>query len=55
MVLVVGARTHSSQGKRRRDKDSIPGLEDIQYGNPLQDFCLENSTGRGVWQAVVHT
>ena len=22
--------------------------------NPLQDSCLENPTGRGVWQATVH-
>ena len=23
-------------------------------GNPLQYFCLENSMGRGAWQAIVH-
>ena len=23
-------------------------------GNPLQYFCLENSTDRGDWQAIVH-
>ena len=23
-------------------------------GNSLQYFCLENSTGRGFWQATVH-
>ena len=23
-------------------------------GNPLQYFCLENSTDRGAWQATVH-
>ena len=23
-------------------------------GNPLQYFCLENSIGRGYWQAAVH-
>ena len=23
-------------------------------GNPLQYSCLENSTGRGAWQAIVH-
>ena len=23
-------------------------------GNPLQYFCLENPTDRGVWQATVH-
>ena len=24
------------------------------HGNPLQYFCLENSTDRGAWQATVH-
>ena len=24
------------------------------YGNPLQDSCLENSSDREVWRAVVH-
>ena len=23
-------------------------------GNPLQYSCLENPTGRGAWQAIVH-
>ena len=23
-------------------------------GNPYQDSCLENSTGRGAWQVIVH-
>ena len=23
-------------------------------GNPLQYSCLENSTDRGVWQAIIH-
>ena len=23
-------------------------------GNPVQYFCLENSMGRGYWQAAVH-
>ena len=23
-------------------------------GNPLQYYCLENSMGRGAWQAIVH-
>ena len=24
------------------------------HGNPLQDSCLENSTDRGAWPAIVH-
>ena len=24
------------------------------HGNPLQYSCLENSMGRGAWQATVH-
>ena len=40
-----------------RDVGSIPGLErSLGVGNstPVQYFCLENSMGRGVWQATVH-
>ena len=39
------------------DKDSIPGLERFPgggNGNPLQYSCLENSTVRGAWWAIVH-
>ena len=31
---------------------ALPGEEN---GNPLQYSCLENSTDRGAWQAIVHT
>ena len=25
-----------------------------EYGNPLQDSCLENPTDRGAWQTIIH-
>ena len=39
-----------------RDPGVIPGSRSPGVGNvnPLQDSCLENSVGRGVWQATVH-
>ena len=40
-----------------RDADSIPGSgRSPGEGNgiPLQYSCLENSMGRGAWQATVH-
>ena len=42
-----------------RDVGSIPGLGrspgvGVGSGTPLQYSCLENSMGRGVWQATVH-
>ena len=39
-----------------RDSNLIPGLGRSpggRTGNPLQYFCLENSTGRGDWWATV--
>jgi len=39
-----------------RSMGSISGLERSPaegYGNSLQDSCLENSMGRGAWQATV--
>ena len=36
---------------------SIPGLERSPRegtGSPLQYSCLEDSMGRGAWQAIVH-
>ena len=38
-------------------KESRPGLRRFPgegNGNPLQSSCLENSMGRGAWQATVH-
>ena len=40
-----------------RDVDLISGLGRSPgggNGTPLQCFCLENSMGRGAWQATVH-
>ena len=40
-----------------RDLSSIPGSgrsPEGGHGNPLQYSYLENSMGRGVWQATVH-
>ena len=39
------------------DLGSIPGLGRSLgegNGNPLQNFCLDNSVDRGSWQATVH-
>ena len=39
------------------DLGSIPGLKKSPgegNGNPLHYSCLENSMGRGAWQATVH-
>ena len=39
-----------------RDEGLILGsgrLPGVGHGNPLQYFCLENSMGRGAWQATV--
>ena len=40
-----------------KDLGSIPGSGRFPGGensNPLQYSCLENSMGRGIWQATVH-
>ena len=39
------------------DKGLMPGLEDpleMEYGNPLQYFCLGNPMGKGTQQATVN-
>ena len=41
----------------RRDPGSVRGSGRSPgggHGNPLQYSCLENSRGRGAWQATVH-
>ena len=46
-----------SSAKDARDTSMIPGLgrsPGEENGNPLQYSCLENSMGRGAWQATVH-
>ena len=40
-----------------RDSNSIPGLgryPGVGNGNSLQYSCLENSMGRGAWEATIH-
>jgi len=40
-----------------RDAGSMPGWErfpGVGNGIPLQNSCLENSTGRGAWWTTVH-
>ena len=40
-----------------RDASRIPGWERSPgegHGNRFQYFCLENSMGRGAWQAIIH-
>ena len=39
------------------DRDLVPGARRSlgeENGNPLQNSCLGNPTGRGAWWAVVH-
>ena len=39
------------------DSGLIPGSgrsPGVGNGNPLHDFCQENSMGRGAWMATVH-
>ena len=40
-----------------RDSSSIPGSgrsPGVANGNSLQYTCLENSMGRGAWEATIH-
>ena len=40
-----------------RDPGLLPGLgrsPGVGNGNPLQYYCLEDLTDRGVWWAIVH-
>ena len=46
----------ASAGEARAAR-SVPGSgrsHGIGNGSPLQDSCLEISTGRGAWRATVH-
>ena len=56
MALVV--KNPPAKAGNIRDMGSIPGSRRSPgegNGNPLQYSCLENSTDRGAWQAIVHT
>ena len=46
-----------AKSREVRNTGSIPGSGRSPgggHGNPLQYSCLENSRGRGAWQATVH-
>ena len=55
-----GKKTHEESACSARDTEdvgSIPGsgrFPGVGNGNPLQYSCLENSMGRGAWQAIAH-
>ena len=54
MVLVV--KNLSASAGDIRDMGSIPESRKSSgggHGNPLQDACLENTTDREAWQAIV--
>ena len=53
----VGGSVGKESACNAGDPGSIPGLGRSTgegSGNPLQYSCLENSMGRGAWQATVH-
>ena len=52
-----GGSDSKESARRAGDPDLIPGSGRApQEGNgyPLQYSCLENSMGKGAWQATVH-
>ena len=57
MELIHGGSDSKESACDAGDLGSTPGLGRSPgegNGNPLQYSCLENSMGRGVWQATVH-
>ena len=53
----LSGKEHTCNARDTGDSGSIPGLErssEEGNGNPLQNFCLENSMDRGTWRASVH-
>ena len=54
---VLTVKNPPANAEDMTDTSSIPGSGRSPgegHGNPLQYFCLENSMGRGAWQATVH-
>ena len=52
-----GGSDGKESARNAGDLGSILGLGRSHgggHGNPLQDSCLENSMGIGVWQSTVH-
>ena len=57
MVSFPGGSDGKESACNAGDPGSISGLGRSPgegNGNPLQSYCLENSTDRGAWQATVH-
>ena len=61
ILLLSSCFPGSSGGKESACNAGDPGLipgsgrsPGEGNGNPLQYSCLENSTDRGVWQAIIH-
>ena len=55
--MVVVLKNPPANAGDTRDVGSIPGVGKSPGGghdNPFQYSCLENSMGRGAWQAAVH-
>ena len=55
--LTVGNSNGKESAHNLGDLGLIPGLGRSPgggHGNPLQDFCLENSMDRGAWWATAH-
>ena len=55
--LHLGAQMVKASAYNAGDLGSIPGLGRSSgegNGNPFQYSCLENSTDRGAWWAIVH-
>ena len=53
----TSSKESTCQSRRCKSAGSIPGSGRSPgegNGNPLQCSCLENSIGRGAWQATVH-
>ena len=56
-VSLPGGLDSKESADNAEDLGSISGVGRSPgegNGNPLQYSCLENSTGRGAWQAIVH-
>ena len=55
--MVLGVKNPPVSAGDARDVGLILGLgrsPGVGNGSPLQYSCLENSTDRGAWRAVVH-
>ena len=56
-MSTFGGSDGKESASNARDLGSIPELGRFPgegNGNPLKYSCLENSTDRGAWQAIVH-